>query len=69
MNLIRITNECVTIKCDKCGEVYCFYPSTVMFPPECKCGNKDSGNCLRDWPQNKFGNFTFVSRVLETIAI
>lgn len=55
-------SDYVEIKCNDCGEVICFHPQTVMFPPECGCGNKDSGNCLRDWPKNEFGNFTLVKR-------
>jgi hypothetical protein len=64
----RSTNECVTIKCNKCGKVWVFYPATVRHHPECDCGNTDSGNSLLDWPHNRFGNFTLVSRGMETLS-
>jgi len=66
---ITYTNELVIIKCNDCGEEICFYPHTVMFAPECQCGNKDCGNCLRDWPNNNFGNFTMLHRGMETLSI
>ena len=55
-------SDYVELKCNDCGEVLCFHPQTVMLQPKCICGNKDSGHCLRDWPLNKFGNFTLVVR-------
>jgi hypothetical protein len=54
--------EYLTIKCNKCGKLWCFYPHRVIVSPECSCGNTNSGNCLRDWPQDKFGDFTLVKR-------
>jgi len=50
----------VTLECNKCGVESGFFPHRVMFL-ECECGNLDYGNCLKDWPQGKFGNFKFVS--------
>jgi len=66
---ITYTNELVTLKCNKCGNEICFYPHTVLFPPECGCGNKDSGSCLRDWPNNRFGDFRLIYRDMETLSI
>ena len=54
-------NLYINIECNECGEIYGFFPMQVMFPPECDCGNKDSGSC-RDWENDKFGNFTLVSK-------
>ena len=66
---ITHTNELVIVRCNNCGNEICFYPRTVMFPPQCECGNDDSGNCLKDWPENKFGNFTMLYRGMETLSI
>ena len=54
-----LPEEFVTIKCLKCGRKYCFCPTTVLFPPECECGNKNINDC-RDWVKGKFGDFKMV---------
>lgn len=51
--------EFVTVKCKVCGRKTCFCPSTVMLPPECECGNSDSGNCTF-WKKGQFGKFELV---------
>ena len=53
--------EEVTVKCNECGEIYCFYPDTVVYLQPCKCGNGDWGRPI-EWKDNKFGMFTFVER-------
>jgi len=54
-------NEQVTVKCNQCGAVYCFFPMRILSLRECKCGNSDWGS-PRGWWNNNFGNFTLVKR-------
>lgn len=61
-------NLYVHIKCNVCGEVHCYFPHLVMYSPECKCGNKDSGDCVRDWPKGLFGKFTVVEAYIWNIS-
>jgi len=55
-------SDCVTIKCNVCGEEWVFHPQTVMYQSPCYCGNNDHGSPIRDWPNNQFGNFTLIER-------
>jgi anaerobic ribonucleoside-triphosphate reductase len=50
----------VTLKCNSCGNEAGFYPHRVIYLG-CDCGNNDYGNCLKDWQQRKFGNFTLIN--------
>ncbi len=54
-------DDCVTIRCNKCGEEYGFFPLRVVYLRECRCGNNDWGRA-KEWVNNKFGNFTSVKR-------
>jgi len=69
MSPVTYTNELAILKCNKCGTEICFYPHTCKWAPKCECGNNDSGSCLRDWPENKFGDFTMLYRGMETLSI
>lgn len=56
-------SEYVTIRCNDCGKEWCFFPMRCKFPPECDCGNKDSGRPTSEgWWADNFGNFTLVKR-------
>lgn len=52
----------VTVKCNKCGEDYCFFPLRVVVLRDCKCSNSNWGSPGYDWPEDKFGDFTLVSK-------
>jgi len=54
-------NLYVTVTCNNCGEEYGFFPMQVMWLNPCKCGNDDWGR-PPDWENDKFGNFTIVSK-------
>ena len=54
-------SECVTVRCNQCGEEYCFHPQTVAALRACKCGNDNWGS-PRNWDKDDFGDFTLVGR-------
>ena len=54
-------NYYVEIECETCGEIYCMYPNRVILPPECKCGNSDSGDWQKDWTEGNFGKFKLIN--------
>lgn len=51
-------NEYVTVRCNRCGEEYGFFPMRVVCLRGCECGNDDYGS-PRHWGD---GNFTLVKR-------
>lgn len=64
----RNYNECVTVKCNKCGTEYQFYPMRVIALRECKCGNSNWGS-PRHWWDDDFGDFTLVKREIVELRI
>ena len=55
-------DDYVTIKCNKCGRKIGFFPIRVMHIHECDCGNNNTGSPSYDWPNLKFGDYTFVKK-------
>jgi hypothetical protein len=41
----------------------------IIVVPECDCGNKNTGSCIHDWTNGKYGDFTLVKECIREMCI
>lgn len=58
-NLNLTHNTYITVRCNKCGKLWGFFPMRVIHLQGCDCGNTDHGS-PRNWKNGDFGYFTLV---------